>query len=106
MFSVLGVIILILLAILFLVYLSLPITRLVLYSKYSKEPCPVEPNMNLYLIASGIIDIIWPVLLAILPFCSEKSFQTTITTYQHWIKHPGSSWKKNGTTEEKSEGNG
>ncbi|UJR18978.1 hypothetical protein I4U23_022107 [Adineta vaga] len=56
---------------------------------------------------SGVVEIVWPFLFIIVFFCcKEEDFQTTVITYQHWVKHPGWSWQKNGTTQEKRRGIG
>ncbi|CAF3057299.1 unnamed protein product [Rotaria socialis] len=59
-----------------------------------------------YLIASGIVDILWPVLFGILPFFGDDAFTTVINTYQKWKKEPGGTWQKDGIEHEKSRGIG
>ena len=87
------------------IYVALVITKLVLYSKFSDLPCTIESNVKTYLIISGVLEIVWPFLFILVIFCcKDEDFATTITTYQHWIKHPGGAWQKNGQTEEKSRG--
>ncbi|CAF1540433.1 unnamed protein product [Adineta ricciae] len=80
---------------------GLLILAVVIYS------CPLESNVKTYLILSGVVEITWPFLFILVIFCcKEEDFATTITTYQHWIRHPGEAWQKNGTTQEKSRGIG
>ena len=94
-----------LLALVAIIYTSLVITKLVLYSKLSDQLCPIDSNLKTYLILSGIAEILWPFLFVVVfVCCKDEDFATTITTYQNWIKHPGGVWQKNGTEKEKSRG--
>jgi hypothetical protein len=74
------------------VYASLVIIKLVLYSQLSDRPCPIETKLALYLIASGILEIVWPALLvSVLFFCKEEPSEATFTVYRKWVKQPGES---------------
>ncbi|CAF1096839.1 unnamed protein product [Rotaria sordida] len=94
----------VLLAILVFIYIALFIIKLVFYSNWSKKACPGAPNLITYLIASGILEVIWPVLFAILPCFSGEAFESVTKTYQVWKSENGSPWRKAGIKEETSHG--
>ncbi|CAF1084060.1 unnamed protein product [Adineta steineri] len=68
--------------------------------------CPVATNLKLYLIASGVLEIIWPVLFATIPFCDANAFDSVTKTYQKWKSENGGPWRKDGIKEETSYGIG